>query len=500
MKRCITTLSLGLLLSLSACNLSGGQPTPPPATVASGPTAPASRSSVGGATQARVVPVQHAALSLPMSGVVAEVLVSEGQAVQAGQPLLRLEQARTEASIAQAEAAVQAARAGYEKLRAGATPEQIAIAEAQLNQAQAQVRQVQGGVTASDIAAAHAQLEQARAALARLTGGPDNADLRQVQAEVDQAQAALQTQRDSLSAAKTRAESQLEQAANAVRDRQADYSRVFWENRRLEEQLRGAGQTLPQENQDREAAAQRAVQSAEEGMRQAQLAVEQAQQAEIGGIAAAEAQLQSAQARRDKLLTGAGTDQLAAARAQVAQAEANLNKLLGDQRAGSLGAAQAAAQGAAASLEQLRAGAAPGDLTLAAAQVQQAEAALKLAQVARSESELRAPFAGTVAVVLPTVGEYVAMGTPVVQLANLAAWQIETTDMNEQRVVDLKEGGLANVTFDAIPDLELQGTVSRINPLGENKQGDITYAVVIKLAQQDPRLRWNMTAAVSFER
>jgi hypothetical protein len=34
--------------------------------------------------------------------------------------------------------------------------------------------------------------------------------------------------------------------------------------------------------------------------------------------------------------------------------------------------------------------------------------------------------------------------------------------------------------------------------LGENKQGDITYVVTITLDQQDPQLRWNMTAAVAI--
>src|SRR4051794_14532451 len=77
------------------------------------------------------------------------------------------------------------------------------------------------------------------------------------------------------------------------------------------------------------------------------------------------------------------------------------------------------------------------------------------------------------------VGEYVAPGTPVVQLADLATWQIETTDLTERNIVRVRKGSQANVTFDAIPDLELHGTVSRIRRLGENKQGDITYALTI---------------------
>jgi HlyD family secretion protein len=86
-----------------------------------------------------------------------------------------------------------------------------------------------------------------------------------------------------------------------------------------------------------------------------------------------------------------------------------------------------------------------------------------------------------------------------VQLADLAAWQIETTDLTERNIVRVRVGSQATVMFDAIPSLELRGTVSHIRPLGENKQGDITYAVTIKLDQQDPQLHWNMTATVAIE-
>jgi hypothetical protein len=50
--------------------------------------------------EARVVPVQSAALSLPSGGIVAALLVREGDRVQAGQALLRLDRARRGSSRA----------------------------------------------------------------------------------------------------------------------------------------------------------------------------------------------------------------------------------------------------------------------------------------------------------------------------------------------------------------------------------------------------------------
>ena len=51
-----------------------------------------------------VVPARVAVLSFPTGGIVAEVLVAEGDTVTAGQPLVRLDAARQRASVAQAEA------------------------------------------------------------------------------------------------------------------------------------------------------------------------------------------------------------------------------------------------------------------------------------------------------------------------------------------------------------------------------------------------------------
>ncbi len=63
----------------------------------------------------------------------------------------------------------------------------------------------------------------------------------------------------------------------------------------------------------------------------------------------------------------------------------------------------------------------------------------------------------------------------------------------------MSEGSPATLEFDAIPDLQLPGKVTQIKSYGENRQGDIVYTVVVKPDQQDPRLRWNMTAKVTIE-
>ncbi|WP_322814319.1 efflux RND transporter periplasmic adaptor subunit [Chloroflexus sp.] len=444
-----------------------------------------------------IQPQQVIDLTFASSGLISEVLVQVGDQVAAGQVLARLDTRDLELRVDQAAAQLAQAQASLDRLRAGPSAAEVAAAEAQLAQAQAQLRQTTGNVTEQDLAAARAQVEQARASLERLLGGPKASEVAQAQAQVDQAAAALQAQRDSLSAAKTRAESQLLQAANTLRDRQAEYSRIYNENREREQQLARFGQSLPQSALDAEAAALRAVENAEEQMRQAQVAYEQARQAEITGITQAEAQLRNAQANLDRILAGADSDQVAAARAQLAQAEANLNKLLGDQRAGSLAAANAAVASAQANLQRITAPPSEADLASAEAQVASARASLSQAQLALERATLTAPIAGVVAEVNLEVGEFYNAAQPAVVLADLSGYYVDVT-VDEIDVAQIAVGQPAILVLDALPNLDLRGTVARINPLSIVQSGVTAYTVRIVTDDPPASVRPGMSASADI--
>lgn len=444
-----------------------------------------------------IQPQQVLDLTFSSSGLISEVLVQVGDQVVAGQALARLDTRDLELRVEQAAAQLAQAQASLDRLRAGPREAEVAAAEAQLAQAQAQLRQTTGNVTEKDLAAAQAQVEQARANLERLLGGPKASEVAQAQAQVDQAAAALQAQRDSLSAAKTRAESQLLQAANTLRDRQAEYSRIYNENREREQQLARFGQSLPQSALDTEATALRAVQNAEEQMRQAQVAFEQAKQAEITGIAQAEAQLRSAQANLERILAGADRDQVAAAQAQLAQAEANLNKLLGDQRAGSLAAAQAAVASAEANLQRITAPPSEADLASAEAQVASARASLAQAQLALERATLTAPIAGVVAEVNLEIGEFYNAARPAVVLADLSGYYVDVT-VDEIDVAQIAVGQPVTLVLDALPNLDLRGKVARINPLSIVQSGVTAYTVRIVTDNPPAAVRPGMSASADI--
>ena len=432
-------------------------------------------------------------LSFTSAGIIAEVLVKVGDTVRRETPLARLDSRELELRVRQSEASLAQTRTSYEKLLAGVGPAELAQAQAQLAQARAQLRQVQGGVTVQDLSAARAQVDQARANLSRLQDGPKTFDVQQAQAQLDQATANSQSQRDSLSAAKVRADSQLEQAANTLRNAQDEYSRVYWQNRNLEGQLAGFNRELPQDARDREALALRTVQNAEENLAQAQSALEQARKNEVSGVAVAETQVTSAQANLDRLFAGPERDQLAAARAQLAQAEASLSKLQGDQRGGSVAVAGAGVANAEANLERVSAPRRAEDLAAAQAQILGAEAALEQAQLALERATLVAPIDGTIAEVNLKSGELLSATRPAIILADLQSFYVDVT-VDEIDVAQIELGQPVDLSLDALPDLAFSGEVIRINPLSTVGANVTSYSVRIEAAAASPKIRPGMSA------
>lgn len=110
-----------------------------------------------------------------------------------------------------------------------------------------------------------------------------------------------------------------------------------------------------------------------------------------------------------------------------------------------------------------------------------------------------APFDGVVADLSARMGNSINAGEPAVTVADFSHWLVNTTDLTEIDVVELAKNAPVLVTLDAIPEVELQGTISSIGQTYSENQGDIVYDVTILLTDIDPAMRWGMTAAVTFE-
>jgi HlyD family secretion protein len=467
--------------------------------------------------EAKVLPLRSAVLRFETGGTVTEVLVREGDAVTEGQPLAQLDTRALKLQLDGAEATLAERKARYDALVEGATPEQIAQAEAQRAQAEAQLREVRGRVTALDVKAAQAQLDEARAALKELQDGPNATAVQSAQAALDQAQANLQAQRDGLSAAKTGAQLAMDQAVEGLTQAQSAYATAKGNWQQAQDSGRDpiqpdqrnpqTGEESPnnlsdaqlQQYYDAFVRAEAAMRQGEAAVQQAMVAYDNARQQEVAGIQRAEAQARDAQARLEDLLNGADADAIASARARVAQAQANVAQLNGEQRGGSLEAAQAAVDSAEANLAAVTGDARSTDLAIAQAQVQAAIVALDQARLAVDKATLRAPLAGTVASLNLEIGELADPSRTVITIGDLSELEVETDDLTELQVVAVSVGDPATVTIEALPGVALPARVTRIRPIGEEKEGDITYSVTVAPERQDARLRWNMTVTVAID-
>jgi len=113
--------------------------------------------------------------------------------------------------------------------------------------------------------------------------------------------------------------------------------------------------------------------------------------------------------------------------------------------------------------------------------------------------ELRAPFGGTILNFESSLGEFASPGVPVAFLADTSHWTVETKDLAEIDIARVALGQSVVVKLDALPGEEFKGSVTDINPVGQEYLGDMTYKVTVTLDQVDPRFLWNMTATVDIQ-
>jgi HlyD family secretion protein len=111
----------------------------------------------------KVVPVQSVNISPKNPGVLAELYVEQGDRVQSGQVIARMDVGDLEAQILQTRANLAQTQAQLDQALAGNRPQEIAQARARLSQAQAQLAQARAGNRSQEVEQATAQVESAKA-------------------------------------------------------------------------------------------------------------------------------------------------------------------------------------------------------------------------------------------------------------------------------------------------------------------------------------------------
>jgi RND family efflux transporter MFP subunit len=138
-------------------------------------------------------------------------------------------------------------------------------------------------------------------------------------------------------------------------------------------------------------------------------------------------------------------------------------------------------------------------LESAQAEADRAQALLDSAKVTlAAQSNLVAPFDGTIASVDISPAETVVPGRVVITMGDLSKLQVETSDLSERDVPRVQIGQTASVFIKAL-NQEFPGKVSDISRISSTVGGDVVFKVTIDLDKQPQGLLWGMSADVSIE-
>jgi RND family efflux transporter MFP subunit len=365
----------------------------------------------------------RARLSPRTAGRVVSIDVREGDLVSAGQVLVRVDPQELDAVVLQQRASVSESRA------------RLAEAQARFASTESEVQ--------TQISTQEAALSRARADLEKAERNQD-AEIAAAEAAVDDANAQL-----------VGAQAQLTNAAAEVRAAQADLANATARKNRVEE-LSKLGYVAAQDVED----ASLQVES-----KRAALDVRNGQRASAeASITAARARKTSAEKRVSITIQSVATE-IKLAKAAVAQAEAAL--------------AQARAN-------RSRTPAFRQNLRALEAGVASADAELSQAASRRSDTELRAPFKGTVTERAIDPGSLATPGQSLVVIEAID-WLYVSASVPVESANKIAVGKAAEVRLDAYPGQVFSGVVDKVNRAADPQSRQVELK--IKIQNPDGMLR-----------
>jgi multidrug efflux pump subunit AcrA (membrane-fusion protein) len=413
----------------------------------------------GALTASGTVEAVEIDLAAEIGGRVVEVFAREGDAVAAGEILIRLDDAALRAQLDQTLAALTVAETNYDLVEAGQSAEQqaaaIAAAESDLIAGQQALEAIfdawpdQATFAQQALKDARQRQYNAERNLGYLTGSVDQTD-------IDLAYTTLVLAKDALDKAKDAFEP--------------------WEDKPAENLTRAALQAKLAEAQQAFDRAVANYNGLTEGSNDFDVSQGQAE------LAIANAQLANAEEDYAQLILGPDPDDVARAEAVIAAAEARLE---------------------AAKLETPT----PEQLAVAEAQVESARAAVAVLEVQIEKTVIAAPIAGVVLERLVEPGEIALPNAPLLLLADLGSLTL-TVYAPEDRYGEIALGQEVAVTVDSFPAETFRAEVIHIADQAEftprnvqTQEGRKTTVFAIRLVLEDTagRLKPGMPADVVFE-
>lgn len=446
------SLRVGMVLVMSLCSLllTNCSPQTSAPTSAEPTATPVSMSQpdIGSISANGVLlPNRHLLLSFGVGGLVESVVAGLGKSVQAGQTLVQLDTTEAHMAVKLAEAELAAAQENYALVEANLPAERqaaTATAARELMQAQQALEALYADAGAnrtaafSQIAVANEAVGEAKYQLYYFTQPSTLAGL-------DSAEA-LDLAKETLAQARAAYGPYKNQPDEEVRQPNRNTSAIDEYQQVLKDRLAGA-------QRDYNAALR-------------WLEIEAA-------LADAELKLADAELEYERLQDGPDPDAVLLAEAQVAEAQAQLDLVSSE--------GQAAKQLAQAQIE-----------------IDTARTNLERALVQLEKMTLNAPLEGVISAIHIDEGEWAMPGEVVIELLDLSIWLVETKNVGELQIGQVKTGQEAQVRFNTFQGETVSGRIAAISPQAVVQQGDITYTLVIVLEPTDLNLRPGMTARVEI--
>ncbi len=396
-----------------------------------------------------LLPVQQMEMSFGTGGYIEAVEVGVGNSVSEGQVLVRLDPTEAGFALQQAEAVLAAAQANYDLIVAGTpTEQQVAISAANLDllaaeQALATIHSeadLEAARAQQALVAAQIAVDDAQRYLAGMTSAVNQFFVDAAYANMILAGSSLDKAKEAYKPWRYKPENNITRAA--LLGKLAEAQQVYDATVRRYNGLLGSASEID-------------LVQAEADMTLAQ------------------AQLSNAQGTYETLKEGPDPDKIALAEAQAANALARLT------------------------LAELG-GPTAEQLALAQAQVDAAHANLDIERAQSGNMVITAPFDGIISKVRANQGQWATPGEMMVEVLDTSRWRIETKNVGELQIGQIRVGQEVQVSVNAFNTETLSGRVVSVSPIAIVQQGDTTYTLLIELEPTDLNLWPGMTAQVEI--
>ena len=442
-----------------------------------------------------VQPVQRVNLSPKNSGRIAELYVEQGDRVQEGQVIARMESRDIEAQLQQAQARLANAQARLDKAKAGTRPEQIAQASARLTQFQAKLDQLRAGSRVEEVTQAQARLAQVEANLAQLRAGNRSEEIAQAEAKLRQAQtrfddAKMGTLNDEIA-----------QAQSQLKSAEAEAKLTAQRLERNKELI-----TQGAISQDQFDELSKANLTANAKVEEAQRRVQQLQQNQRSQIAQLEQGVEQEKQNVKQIKTGTRAEAITKAEAEVAEAKGKLTQVLNGSRPEEIQDMEAQVREAKSKLDELVNGSRPEEIAQAEADVAEASAQVRYNQVLLEDTKVRAPFGGIItqryaiqgAFVTPATSASSADSATSTSIVALAKDLEVLAKLPEADISRIKPGQDVEIVADSYPDQVFKGKVKLIAPEAVKEKDVTLFQVRIKVETGKDKLQSGMNVDLRF--